>query len=66
MFYMWEYLAFGICHLVFHKCNTGKTMLHTLERIKMNLLHLQVKNWKGTQLAGTITSVELLCFKGPS
>jgi len=41
-------------------------MLHTLERIKMNLLHLQVKNWKGTQLAGTITSVELLCFKGPS
>jgi len=45
---MWEYSAFGLCHLVFHKYNTGKTMLHKLDRIKMNLLRLQGKHCEGT------------------
>lgn len=48
MCYMWEYIALELYHLVFHKYNTGKTMLHKLEHIKMNLLHLQVKHWEGT------------------
>jgi len=45
---MLEYLAFGLCLLVFHKYNTGKTMLHKLELIKINILHLQERHWEGT------------------
>jgi hypothetical protein len=46
--YMWEYSAFGLCHLVFHKYSTAKTMLHKLEHIQLNLFHLQTKHGEGT------------------
>jgi hypothetical protein len=48
MCYTWKYSAFGLCHLVFHKYNTAKTMIPKLEHFKMNLFHLQVKQREDT------------------